>query len=417
MNYAAYRPRPLHGVYAARLLAGAAFSSMMPFVLLHFTETFKLSPVSAGSVLSVQELMPVFTGMVAGWLVVRTGSRSLLGAALGLLGLTTWQWMNGAGGLEALWASAVVSGISFSALRVAFSSTVADLVEKEEASHAFAMLHAYTNVGMAVGPLLNSYWVSQKDYRNAFWVPIGLYLLAALVISLGISSDVGRSGEGPDGSFDLRRLRLEYGGWGLLFISAIMLTMFFNGIRAQANIIGLAKYFTDYFHSTRATSMYWTVQSLAVVLLVPFGGRLVRNWDIKALFIAFVSGMALIASGFWTLGFFGPSSLSLAFASLIVLTVLGECLCVPCYGALLVNFLGKKRTGMAFGMASTIGALGMSVGASLAGVLLERSERIQSLPSYWQWIGPLCVGAFVVAFALGYIALHGYQKNRVAQEA
>lgn len=408
---------PIRVLCAARLLTGAAFSSVMPFVLLHFTETFKLAAASSGSILGVQELVPVFTGLAAGWLVVKTGTRRLFILSLAALALATLEWMAGYGGVAGLWTSAVVSGMAFSAVRVCFASSVPDLLPKKEASHGFAMLHAYANVGYAVGPLLNAFWVERRDYAHAFMVPIGLYSLATLLVAFGLPAGAGRDTAEKEAGAGLKSLALEHGERGLLLLAAVMTVVFFNGIRLQADIVGLGKYFVEYFHSTRSTSLYWTIESGAVVLLVPFGGRLVRDWELPSLFAAYVAGTALIAAGFWTLGYFGPTHLTMAFTALISLCVLGECLCVPAFGALVVNLMGPKRAAMAFGLASTVAGVGMSVGASLGGFLLERMLGLHSLPAYWQWLGIICMPAFAIAFIVGAFALQSYAPKAAAQEA
>lgn len=408
---------PIRALYAARLLEGAAFSSLMPFVLLHFTRTLGLTPVSSGAILSVREIMPVFTGVAAGWLVGRSGCRSLLGGSLLLLALATFAWMAGVGGTPALWVAAAISGMATSAVRVGFSSSVADLTTKEASSQVFAMLHSSANVGFAMGPLLNAYWVQREDYSRAFLVPIVLYLIAAGLVVAGIGGDVGRTERAPEQGDSATAALRQYGAFGLAFIIAVMIVIFFNGIRLQANLIGLGKYFVDYFHSTRATSLYWTAESLAVVALVPFGGRWMTGWALRSLFTAFVAGMALIAAAFCSLGYFGPAALGPAFTVLVVLSVIGECLCVPAYGALLVNLFGSRKAGLAFGLSSTVAAIGMSTGASLGGALLERSLRLGLLPSYWRWVGGLCVAAYFISFAIGYLALSGYQRKHVFQQA
>lgn len=396
---------------------GAAFSSLMPFILLHFTGALGLTAAASGAILGAREIMPVFTGVAAGWLVAKIGSRSLVGVSMCILGLATAVWMMGLGGQPALWAAALFSGMASSAVRVGFSSSVADLTAKDEASHAFAILHACANVGFAVGPLLNTHWVSQQDYARAFTVPITLYLVASLFMFFGVPGNVGRGQREGENDQKLRNLVRQYGTQGLLFFTAVMLVIFFNGIRLQADVVGLGKYFVDYFHSTRATSFYWTVQSLAVVVLVPWSGRLMKGWALRPLFFCFAAGMALIAAGFWSLAWFGPEALRPAFASLILLSVLGECLCVPAYGALLVNLMGPRKAGLAFGLASTVAAVGMSLGASLGGMLLGKSVLLHSMPSYWQWVGILCIGAYAVALAMGHFALEAFSQQHAAQAA
>lgn len=398
---------PPRVIYFAKALEGAAYSSCMPFLLLHFMKTLGLTAVASGVIMSAREMVPIFTAIAMGWVVAKSDRKAVLVISLLALSASIFAFRAGLAGQAGLIGAALVSGLSNSALRIAFSSSIADFMSKEESAQGFASLHAASNVGFAVGPLISGYWVASQDYANAFWVSIGLYFLAALAIYFLLPHAAMNQAESRE-PVSIKEIGLSLKTAGLLFLFSVLAVFFVNGIRTQIDLLGLAKYFVDYFGSTRATSLYWTIQSIAVVFLVPLSGRWMKGWTLKALFASYVIGSIISAIAYVSLGFFAPQNLISGFAVLIVLSVIGECLWAPCLGAILINLVGKGQVGFMFGISNTVLALGMTSGSSLGGLMLGRALELRSLPYYWTALGMICIPSLAAIAVLGFISLRAY---------
>ena len=404
---------PIRVLYIGRALEGAAYSSLMPFILLHFMKTLGLTAVASGFVISAREMVPIFTAIAMGWAISKISRRDALVASLSALCLASLVFKTGLAGMPGLFAAALLSGLAYSAMRIAFASSIPDFMEKEESVQGFAMLHSSANIGYAIGPLLSGYWVAKQDYASAFWVAIGLYLLAAVTLSFGLPRTAGKAGAQEPAS--IREIGSQLGWTGALVLFSVFAILFVNGIRVQIDLLGLAKYFVDYFHSTTATSLYWTIQSLAIVFLVPMSGRVMKSWPVKPLFYAYLAGSVISAMAYVSLGFFGPESLVSGFVVMTALSILGECLWAPCMGAIFLHLVGKRQMGLIFGISSTVLALGLALGSSVGGVMLDKALSRQFLPFYWQTLGMISLPAFAALALLGFVALRLYLKREQGQ--
>ncbi len=403
--------KPINIIYLVRVLDGAAFSSVMPFILLHLTKTFGHSASYAGMLLGAQSMVPVFAGIALGVAMTKIERRLALLVSMAALAIASLWIMTGAGGGAGLWMAFVLSGLAFSGSRIAFSSSVPDYLAKEECAQGYALLHSSANVGMALGPVLSGYWVARENYQYALLVPVGLYALSALTVWLGL----------PKGSQQdltqkqvptIKNVLSTLGAPGLALVLSIVGIYSFYCVQAQADLVGLAKYFVDYFGSTQATSFYWTLQSLAIVFVVPLSGRWMKGWQIRPMFIAFACGAALFACGPLSLAFFGPQSLSWAFVSLMLLSIVGESLFVPPFGALLVNLTGTQNAGVIFGLTNTAMSLARAVGASVGGLLLGKAIAMNHLPFYWIGFGAIVLTAFAVFGTGGALAATAFVRRK-----
>ena len=103
---------PVRILYVGKALEGAAYSSCMPFLLVHFMKTLGLTAVASGFVLSAREMVPIFTALAMGWVVAKTSRKPVLVISLAALGVSILAFKTGFGGGSGLLAAALLSRVS-----------------------------------------------------------------------------------------------------------------------------------------------------------------------------------------------------------------------------------------------------------------------------------------------------------------
>lgn len=168
------------------------FSILLP-ILPYYVKHFGASTIVVGALFSTFALCQFVATPLWGHLSDRIGRKAVLivsqiGATIG------WAGLAFAPSLPWVFAARIVEGISGGNISVT-QAYVADRVEPEQRSRAFAYVGAAFSAGIVLGPVAGGLLLARFGYAAPFLLAAGLQALTLLVTVLFLPEDVAARGE------------------------------------------------------------------------------------------------------------------------------------------------------------------------------------------------------------------------------
>ncbi len=168
------------------------FSILLP-ILPYYVKHFGASTVAVGALFSTFALCQFMAGPVWGAVSDRIGRKTVLivsqiGATLG------WAGLAFAPSLPWVFAARIVEGLSGGNISVT-QAYVADRVEPEQRSRAFAYVGAAFSAGIVLGPLAGGILLAHMGYAAPFLLAAGLQVVTLLATIFFLPEKVAQHGE------------------------------------------------------------------------------------------------------------------------------------------------------------------------------------------------------------------------------
>jgi DHA1 family tetracycline resistance protein-like MFS transporter len=168
------------------------FSILIP-ILPYYVRHFGASVVAVGALFATFAFCQFLAGPVWGNISDRIGRKAVLiisqiGATLGWMGLAF------APSLAWVFVARIVEGISGGNISVT-QAYVADRVEPEQRSQAFAYVGAAFSAGLVVGPVAGGLLLAHYGYRTPFLLAAALQVVTLVATILFLPEDVAAHGE------------------------------------------------------------------------------------------------------------------------------------------------------------------------------------------------------------------------------
>ena len=274
--------------------------------------------------------------------------------------------------------------------RPAASAMIADLVNEDRRSHAFALMYISINLGFAIAPPLGGL-LAQYSFDWLFWADAVTMASYGLLILFTVpetrptpQSSIGRGPTIRETMIQLSKDRL--------FLTFCFSTLLI-GIVFMQGMSTLPLFMRQIGISKLHFGLLMSINGILIVLLqLPLTHWLSRFKPMSNI----IFGGALIAIGF------GLNSLSAAtwfIAVTIAVWTIGEILQAPFKQTIVTGLAPSRFRASYLGMFSMSYALALTIGAPLGGVALHRFGAT-----------PLWIGSFVIAIAA--VTLYGavYKK-------
>jgi hypothetical protein len=385
--------RAIAAPLAARFATSVAVFAALPFLALDLLVEWRLSPADSALATAAILIAGRLGGGLFGGLVDRRSPRIVQVWALvvPLVLCAAALWLHRPGGALGLVAFAAIA-VASTIVQISTRAMLALKVDAAALPSAFAMLAVAANLGMAVGPVGGVLVRHEGAGSLAF-------SLSAVALALALVATLAGPGGRPD-----RRPRgpvaepgpppaLRAPGEARLFAGALLLQLLAWAMIQQ--IFVALPWYAAAQGQPGALALFYLVQSVTVILLLPVAGAALRGAGERMLFHLYAGGTLALALSFPILGLGGYGLPATIIAFALALT-LSEAVSVPA-GDALVARLGREEPGRAFGRLTIACALGMAAGSLLAFALL-RLETILALPPlYWWWSGAaFCAATLLV---------------------
>ncbi len=165
-------------MFAGLILSTLGMTMIWPFLMIYASESLSLPLGAVASLMTVNAAAGILSSMLAGPVVDRAGRKWVM--VVGLIGNGLCYFLlNGA---HSYGAFALILGLSgaFSPLyKVGMDAMLADMFPMRKRADAFALIRMARNVGVATGPAVGGFVLSQS-------YSIGLYSAAAGLIAYGL---------------------------------------------------------------------------------------------------------------------------------------------------------------------------------------------------------------------------------------
>ena len=203
-------------LFWSRLIDGAGFSIVSPFLAIYMNQELGVSMTLVGLVLLVAGLAGAVGSFVGGVVADARGRRNVMVIAMFTRCLSFIALAFIIALMPDLWLISAVLALNFflgGAFDPANNAMVADVVEPARQLEAYGLLRVAWNLGFAVGPAIGGIIVA-VSYEMAFLASAGVSLIAALIVLLFLKESYV-----PKPSVQKKRARLDLSGISLPFLA------------------------------------------------------------------------------------------------------------------------------------------------------------------------------------------------------
>jgi len=371
-------------------VSALGFSLAIPFLSLYFHSVLGLSLTAIGLYFGVAAMVRAVFQTFGGELSDKLGRHRIMVLAQFFRTITFFLI---AFAIRQEWGFYAVGGLvllnsAFGALfQPSANAAVADLVEKNRRTEAYALVRAMDNLGWAIGPAVGGF-LADNSYEILFILSGFVTLISCVIIGIFLRGI--RSGKGSERPFSPKDM-LSIVNDRLFFRHFILLFFLYLVI---AQMIGpLSLYVVDLKGLPKSQlGMLFTLNGLLVAFLQIPVTRFLKPYRLTSQMIL---GALIYMAAFFVVGLTGQ------FAVLIIAMILitiGEVCVSPPGLALAANLAPPDRLGRYMGMYGFASVAGWSLGPLLGGVLLDLTA-----PDYFiMWS---IIAALALAAAMGFRTL------------
>ncbi|NIS79920.1 MAG: MFS transporter [Anaerolineales bacterium] len=384
-------PRQFWLIFWGMLINSTGGSMVWPFLTIYMRQQLNVPLTSVALLLTIYSVASLLTTSFTGPAVDRFGRKGVMLVSL-LVGGGVLLGMRVADTLP-LWAAlmAIFGGFD-PLLRIGGNAMVADLVEPERRTAAYALLRTIANLGVAIGPSIGGF-ITSVSYAIAFFIAAAAQILYAMLVLFFVSETAPRreADEQPVGVGYGPVLRdrgfVSFCGMYVLSVMSYSLIMILLPVYVKENF-GVPE---NQYGFIMATNAAMVVLLQYVITRVTERFRAFMVLAVGSLFIGL--GVGSVA---WGSGFF-------AFLISMILLTIGEMIIVPTSTALTANFAPIDMRGRYMGLYSLVWSVGFGIGPVIGGLLNDQLAPVAI------WYGGLVMG---LLGAIGFLILERKMPSR-----
>jgi len=380
------------------LVSTVGASMIWPFLMIYVSERLTLPLTTVASLLTLNSIMGLIFSFVAGPVADRFGRKWVMVASLAYNGLY-YLLMSRAGTLPAFAGLMAFSGAFSPLYRVGADAMMADLIEPERRSDAYAILRMSNNLGVAIGPAIGGF-VAASSYTTAFYVAAAGMLAYSLLLAVFARETL------PARSEPASRPRERFGGYGLIlgdrpFVSFVA-TFTLTQIGSFLLWILLSVYAKQNYGVPESQYGFIpTTNAIMVVLFQVVVTRITKRFPslwvlaVGTLFYAVGVGSVALGTGFW------------GFWTSMVITTIGELILIPTSTTYAANQAPPDMRGRYMSVYGLTWSIAAGIGPILGGFLND------NLGPHYIWYGGFATG---MAATIGFVLLalsHQQEKKAV----
>ncbi len=376
-------PRQFWVLLIGGLVSATGGAMIWPFMTIFLRQRLNISLTSIALLFALNSVMGILSSFLAGAAADQLGRKRIMLLSLGA-GVVYYVLMSQAG---AFWHYALLMALwgAFNPLySVGANAMIADLIEPERRTEAYAIVRMIHNVGVAVGPIAGGF-IAAISYNTAFLTAAATFSFFAILTAFFIRETLpvqapqtsqrrATIGFGPvlrDGGFMQVSLLFAV----TMMSASVMFIMFSTYAKTQ---FGLPEDISSYVITTNALMCIF-VQYFVTVVTRRY--KPLPVLAIGALFYAFGVGSVALGQGLW------------AFIASMAVLSMGELIMTPTATTMVANMAPMDMRGRYMSIYGLAWPIAQGVGPILAGVLNDNVSPVS------MWYG---------AFVIGLLAAGGY---------
>jgi len=374
------------------VLNSASFSLSLPFLSLYLHQQRGISMVMVGLFILGSGVIASAAQMMAGMISDRIGRRPIILGSMSLAGSLFVVMAVLINAVAPVWAIVSIYFLvrcGLMAARPATQALIVDLMPKARLAEGYGILRMGQNLGFGFGPAIGGYFWAITSYA---WLFVGAAVVSGICLLVTFThlkeSHVGGGTEqiSFSAALDTAKDRTFLAFTAISVIAFMGLGQFISTMSVYTvERIGF---------STVQYGSLLTLNAILVVLLQYPAMRWISKLD-KA--TALLLGMSVYTVGYVSMGFVGPYGLALGAMAIITM---GEVLFSPMSMAVVGELSPKSWRGRYQGFYGLSETLGVSLGPTLGGLLLDSTAPDGQL-SVWLPIAAVIMFAGLAFYAWG----------------
>ncbi|ATP41118.1 MFS transporter [Solibacillus sp. R5-41] len=367
------------------------FYLLMVTIAAYAVNEFNATTAQAGLVSGIYIVGALFGRLITGRIIQSVGSKKILLIGLALFVLTLLLYFIPAG-ITVLMGIRLLNGIAVGVASTATGTIIAQILPIERKGEGIGYYSMSSTLGTAIGPLIGLLLIQHTTYFVIFAMCValaGISLFAALTTNMPLIAKLtapAQKGFHISQFIDLKALPI-----------GILIMLFALG---YSGILSFINFFAEERDVVSASSMFFLVYAISLLLTRPFTGRLM---DEKGANIVMYPGIILFAIGLVLLST-TQSSFTLLLAGAIIGIGYGNV--ASSFQALAIKVTSPEK----MGLATSTYFIGLDIGLGFGPYFLGYLEPIFGYGKLY-----FALGIFIFFFVFLYYFLHGRKDHLLAQ--
>ena len=388
-------PRQFWLLFWGSFFTRASISMIWPFVTVIIRERLEISLTSAALLLTIQSIASLLSTLVVSSIMDKLGRKvpiylSLIGSGLAMFGMASANTFEQWAILMAFY------GLFHPVFNIGVNTMVADIVEPENRSPAYALIRMIANAGIAIGPVMGGALVTLMSFEAVYYTIAIAFLIWTVFIYLFIDETIPDSIEEQE----ISQFELSTGYIYILRDTVFMgmFVMFMLVMFGNTQIFVLFPvYAKENFGLVESEySLLLTINATMVVLfqyvITKYTDRY-RPLNVMAFAaLLYAIGLASVAIGY-----------NLAtFAVSMVIVTLGELMLMPTALTFIANTAPTEMRARYMGIFGLGWPLAAGIGPVIGGYLNDNFSPIA------MWVG---ASGMAVVGAIGFVVIMLYRRH------
>lgn len=375
----------------------ASISMIWPFVTVIIRERLEIALTTAALLLTIQSIASLLSTLVVSSIMDKMGRKvpiviGLLGSAIALVGMATANTFEQWAILMAFY------GIFTPVFNIGVNTMVADIIEPENRSSAYALIRMISNAGIAIGPVIGGILVTLMSFEAVYYLIAIAYGILTVFVMSSIQETI------PDNRMKTKNQEIistTSQGYGYILRDTLFMSlfaMFMLVMFGNTQIFVLLPVYAkeNYGLVESQYSLLLTINATMVVLfqyaITKFTDRYQPLPVMALAAILYAIGLGSVAVGYNL-----PT-----FAISMVIVTIGELMLFPTALTFIANIAPTEMRARYMGIFGLSWPLAAGIGPVIGGFLNDNFSPIA------MWIG---ASGLAVIGAIGFITIMMYRRR------
>lgn len=371
-----------------------SISMIWPFVTVIIRERLDIPLTTAALLLTIQSIASLLSTLIVSSIMDKVGRKipivmGLLGSAIALVGMATANTLEQWAILMAFY------GIFTPVFNIGVNTMVADIVEPEHRSPAYALIRMIANAGIAIGPVIGGILVTLLSFEAVYYLIAIAYGILMVFVLIMIQETKPASIEHTDDTPIITK------GYGYILRDTVFMgifTMFMLVMFGNTQIFVLLPVFAkeNYGLVESQYSLLLTINATMVVLFQYIITKLTDRYNPLPV-MAFAALLYAVGLGSVAVGYDLPT-----FAVSMVIVTLGELMLMPTALTFVANNSPTELRARYMGIFGLGWPLAAGIGPVIGGFLNDNFSPVT------MWIG---ASSLALIGAVGFMAIMLYRRR------
>jgi MFS family permease len=370
-----------------------------PFVTVIIRERLEIPLTTAALLLTIQSIASLLSTLIVSSIMDKLGRKipiviGLVGSAIALVGMATANTFEQWAILMAFY------GIFTPVFNIGVNTMVADIVEPENRSPAYALIRMISNAGIAIGPVIGGILVTLLSFDAVYYLIAIIYVVLTIFVLIMVQETMPDTLESTDDT------PITNEGYGFILRDTVfmgMFVMFMLVMFGNTQIFVLLPVFAkeNYGLVESQYSLLLTINATMVVLFQYAITKFTDRYDPLPV-MAFAALLYAIGLGSVAVGYNLPT-----FAISMIIVTLGELMLMPTTLTFVANIAPVELRARYMGILGLGWPLAAGIGPVIGGALNDNFSPVA------MWIG---ASGLALVGGVGFVAIMLYRRREKVKQ-